>query len=75
MEVEQLHGEIDRVTVVDVRSRYEYDTLHIKGAAHIRKKDRYIFHFISPPLPFRIRPDLRRSTARAVFDAPAEDFL
>jgi rhodanese-related sulfurtransferase len=35
MEVEQLHRDLDKVTVVDVRTRYEYDTLHIKGAIHI----------------------------------------
>ena len=35
MEIEQLHRQLDSVTVVDVRSRYEYDTLHIKDAVHI----------------------------------------
>lgn len=35
MEIEQLHRDLDTLVVVDVRSRYEYDTLHIKGALHI----------------------------------------
>lgn len=35
MEIEQLAAQLDSVTVVDVRSRYEYDTLHIQGAVHV----------------------------------------
>jgi rhodanese-related sulfurtransferase len=35
METEQLRSDLDRVVVVDVRSRFEYQTLHIKGAVHI----------------------------------------
>jgi rhodanese-related sulfurtransferase len=35
MELDQLRQQLNQVTVVDVRSRYEYDTLHIKGALHI----------------------------------------
>lgn len=35
IEAESLHGQLERVALVDVRSRYEYDTLHIKGALHI----------------------------------------
>ena len=35
MESEQLRKEFDNVIIVDVRSHYEYETLHIKGAVHI----------------------------------------
>lgn len=35
MEIGQLHDQLDKVVVVDVRSRYEFDTLHIKGAMHM----------------------------------------
>jgi len=35
IELEDLMVRFDEVTVVDVRSRYEYDTLHVKGADHI----------------------------------------
>ncbi|MCK7513724.1 MAG: rhodanese-like domain-containing protein [Desulfobacterales bacterium] len=35
MDLEQLQRQLDDCAVVDVRSRYEYDTLHIKGAVHI----------------------------------------
>lgn len=35
MEAGELHSQLDSVIVVDVRSRYEFDTLHIKGALHI----------------------------------------
>lgn len=35
MEMEALHQRFDGVVLVDVRSRYEYETLHIKGALHI----------------------------------------
>jgi rhodanese-related sulfurtransferase len=35
MEIEQLRKELDGVIVVDVRSRFEFETLHIKGAQHI----------------------------------------
>lgn len=33
--LEQLTGDQSKMTIVDVRSRYEYDTLHIDGARHI----------------------------------------
>jgi rhodanese-related sulfurtransferase len=32
---EALHRDLDKVIVVDVRSHYEFETLHIKGAQHI----------------------------------------
>lgn len=35
MEIEALGTQLDGVIVVDVRSRYEYDTLHILGAVHV----------------------------------------
>ncbi len=35
MELEALHQQFESVVLVDVRSRYEYETLHIKGALHI----------------------------------------
>jgi len=35
MSAETLHNELDKLIVVDVRSRYEFQTLHIKGALHI----------------------------------------
>ena len=35
MELNQLRQQLEQVTVIDVRSRYEYDTLHIVGALHI----------------------------------------
>mgnify|MGYP003477581866 CR=1 FL=1 len=35
MELEQLYRQLDSSVVVDVRSRYEYEVLHIKGAMHI----------------------------------------
>lgn len=35
METETLRKELDKSIVIDVRSRYEYATLHIKGALHI----------------------------------------
>jgi rhodanese-related sulfurtransferase len=42
MEAEQLRGDLDKVVVVDVRSRFEYQTLHIKGALHIPlSKDKF----------------------------------
>lgn len=40
IELEQLRKQLDTVTVVDVRSRFEYDTLHIDGAHHIALSDR-----------------------------------
>jgi rhodanese-related sulfurtransferase len=36
MEVAQLRQDFDKVIVVDVRSNFEYDTLHVKGALHIK---------------------------------------
>lgn len=35
MELEQLYRQLDTCAVVDVRSRYEYEVLHITGAVHI----------------------------------------
>ncbi|MBI3545145.1 MAG: sulfurtransferase [Gammaproteobacteria bacterium] len=35
MEIEQLHRELGNIYLVDVRSAYEYETLHIKDALHI----------------------------------------
>jgi len=35
MAPEALHRDLDKVILVDVRSRYEFQTLHIKGALHI----------------------------------------
>lgn len=35
IDAEKLHAQLDQVVVVDVRTRYEYDTLHIQGARHI----------------------------------------
>ena len=46
MSAEALYKDLARVTVVDVRSRYEFETLHIKGALHIvlsKEKDRWLF--------------------------------
>ena len=36
MEAATLHKDLKSVLVVDVRSLYEYETLHIKGAVHIK---------------------------------------
>jgi len=35
MELEELHKQLGSVNIVDVRSRFEYETLHIQGAMHI----------------------------------------
>lgn len=35
IEIDELRRELDHVILVDVRTRYEYDTLHIKGAVHV----------------------------------------
>ena len=35
IETDRLAQQFDQVTIVDVRSRYEYDTLHIDGAVNI----------------------------------------
>ncbi|KPK72420.1 MAG: hypothetical protein AMJ84_04250 [Acidithiobacillales bacterium SM23_46] len=35
MEIENLERQLDQLIVIDVRSKYEYDTMHIKGAKHI----------------------------------------
>lgn len=35
LEAETLRKDLDKVIVIDVRSPYEYATLHIKGALHI----------------------------------------
>lgn len=34
-EINQLHNNFDKVVIVDVRSHYEYNTLHINGALNI----------------------------------------
>jgi len=39
MELEELAAQLDKVHVVDVRSKYEFDVLHIKGAVHIALDD------------------------------------
>jgi rhodanese-related sulfurtransferase len=57
MELEQLYRQLDTSAVVDVRSRYEYDVLHIKGALHIPlHKDK---------LPKAVR-ELRATTDRPI---------
>ena len=57
MEIGQLRKDIDSVAVVDVRSRYEFETLHIKGAAHIAlSKDK---------LPAAVR-ELRAKSAKPI---------
>ena len=35
LELEALKAQLDKSIVVDVRSRYEYNTLHINGAVHV----------------------------------------
>ena len=35
MEIDNLQRQLDQLIVIDVRSKYEYDTMHIKGALHI----------------------------------------
>ena len=35
MELEQLNAQFDQVVIVDVRSEYEYETLHVKDALNI----------------------------------------
>jgi rhodanese-related sulfurtransferase len=39
IEVEELHQNLADMHVIDVRSKYEYETLHIKGAHHIALYD------------------------------------
>lgn len=39
-ETEQLNKSFDNVTIIDVRSKYEYDTLHINGAINIPLSNR-----------------------------------
>ncbi len=39
IEIEDLHARLGQVQIVDVRSKYEYDTLHIKDAAHLDLHD------------------------------------
>ncbi len=39
IELDQLNANFGSVVVVDVRSRFEYETLHIKGAEHISLYD------------------------------------
>ena len=40
MELEELYNKREQVLIFDVRSSYEYDTLHIKGAQHLALNDR-----------------------------------
>lgn len=40
IEINDLHHKLENVIVVDVRSRYEFDTLHIKGATNISLSNR-----------------------------------
>lgn len=40
IEIEQLYQQRDRVVIFDVRSSYEYDTLHIKDARHLSLSSR-----------------------------------
>nr|ADB12545.1 hypothetical protein [uncultured bacterium 9F08] len=40
IELEELRSRFDGVVVFDVRSGYEYETLHIKGARHLALNDR-----------------------------------
>ncbi|WP_372985572.1 rhodanese-like domain-containing protein [Marinobacter sp.] len=40
IELDELRQQLDELTVVDVRSRFEYDTLHIAGAHHVALSDR-----------------------------------
>jgi len=39
IELEELRERLDQVVVFDVRSGYEYDTLHIKGSRHLALND------------------------------------
>ncbi len=40
IEIDELYDTLDKVIVFDVRSSYEYETLHIKGARHLALNDR-----------------------------------
>lgn len=40
IELGDLYNKLDEVVIFDVRSSYEYDTLHIKGARHLALNDR-----------------------------------
>jgi len=35
MELDELRNQLENVNVIDVRSRFEFNTMHIKGAVHI----------------------------------------
>lgn len=35
MEIDNLQRQLNQLIVIDVRSKYEYDTMHIKGAKHV----------------------------------------
>lgn len=35
MEIDTLERQLDQAIVIDVRSKYEFDTMHIKGAKHV----------------------------------------
>lgn len=41
IELNELGAKFDQVNVIDVRSEYEYNTLHIKGARHVPLDDLY----------------------------------
>jgi rhodanese-related sulfurtransferase len=57
MELEELYQKRDQVLIFDVRSGYEYDTLHIKNAQHLALNDH---NFIST------LQQLRKADARPV---------
>ena len=39
MELEDMFAQLDKLHVVDVRSQYEFDVLHVKGAKHVALND------------------------------------
>jgi rhodanese-related sulfurtransferase len=39
IELEELHGKLEQLVIIDVRSSYEFETLHIKGAQHLSLED------------------------------------
>ena len=57
LDAAQLRKDIDRAVIVDVRTRYEYNTLHIKNAVHIPLS--------KEKLPAAVR-ELRKKTDRPI---------
>ena len=57
IELEDLHRQFDQVVVVDVRSKYEFDTLRIKGAVNIP---------LSSPAFMEQIAELRKKDSRAI---------